>query len=169
MTHLTPPACCEENGNAMKRNAGRFRLLAAIVLLLASAGCTLMGFGFDDPVGEMSLVGDLDATCSGGMIFYFGNARNTGDVTLRDVVAYVDAYNGAGGFIGRYQGPVSKSANVEEILDEEGEVLDEIVTFEDIFEVQEMGVFGIQSAAACGSAAREEVSFSFTSPYGEEL
>ena len=169
MTHLTAPACCEENGSAMKRNAGRFLLPAAVLLLLASAGCTSMGFGFDDPVGEMSLVGDLESRCSGGGTFYFGNARNTGDLTLRDVVAYVDVYNGAGGFIGRYEGPVSKSADVEQIKDEEGEVLDEIVTFDDIFEVQEMGVFSIQAGVACGSAAREEVLFSFTAPYAEEF
>jgi hypothetical protein len=153
----------------MKRNQGRFLPLAVGLLLLAAAGCTSMGFGFDDPVGEMSLVGELNADCVSGRIFYWGNTRNTGDVTLRDVVAYVDAYNGAGGFIGRYQGPVSKSANVEEIRDEEDEVIDEIVTFDDVFEVEEKGIFNIQSGVACGSAAREEVSFSFTAPYTEEF
>jgi hypothetical protein len=153
----------------MRRNTDRFSLPAAVLLLLASAGCTSMGFGFDDPVAEMSVVGDLSTECVSGQIFYFGTARNTGDVTLRDVVAYVDAYNAGGGLIGRYEGPVSKSANVEVIKDENDEVIDEIVTFDDIFEVDETGVFAIQSTAACGSAAREEVHFDFTAPYAEGL
>jgi hypothetical protein len=153
----------------MKKNPVKFLPLAACLLLMACAGCTAMGFGFDDPVGEMSLVGDLELTCVSGRIFYFGNARNTGDVTLRDVVAQVNVFNGAGGFVGRFAGPVSKSANVEEILDEEGEVIDEIVTFDDVFDVEEMGVFNIESSVGCGGSAREEVNFTFTAPYTEEF
>jgi hypothetical protein len=168
--YLTAPSSCEENVIAMKRSTSRFFLLAATLLVLVSAGCTSMGGGFDDPVGEMSLVGDLRSSCVRGAIFYFGQARNTGDLTLRDVRAYIDVYNGAGGFIGRYEGFVSKSAEVEEITDEDGEVIGEpIVTFDDIFEVGEMGVFNIQSTVGCGSAAREEVSFGFTAPYTEEF
>jgi len=154
----------------MKKNHVLFLPLAAgLLLLIACAGCTSMGFGFDDPVGEMSLVGELTLSCVSGRIFYFGNARNTGDVTLRDVIAQIDVFDGGGGFAGRFEGPVAKSADVEEIRDEEGETIDEIVTYDDIFLVQEMGVFSIQSSVGCGSSSREEVHFTFTAPYTEEF
>lgn len=124
-----------------------------------TAGCTSFEGGFDDPEGEVSLVGRLYASNVAGRAFYFGSGYNTGDLTVRNVRVHIDVYNAAGAYLGRFTGPVTAGVETQ----------DDISITIDTLEVDQQGQFGVQSSVAYGSAAREEVSFTFTSAVFSEL
>jgi hypothetical protein len=138
-------------------------LLAAIVL----AGCTYGGRGFDDPKGEMSVVGEPYEGCTAGRTFLFGNARNTGDVELSNIITFADVYDGGGSFLGRFEAPVSGGA--ETITLEGEEVPIEIDIIIDSLAVDQLGSFNIETTVGCGRVARAEYTFSFTTATFEEF
>lgn len=145
----------------MKVSLGLLLFLAA-----ALAGCTSMGYGFDDPAGEVSVVGDPFESCEAGRIFLFGKARNTGDLEVRNLTAIADLFGGDGAFLGRFQAPVS--AGVETVVGEiDGEPISVDIVI-DTLDVEESGTFTIRTTVGCGSAARAEYSFTFTTADFEE-
>ncbi len=135
--------------------------------LLAVGGCTSIWGGFDDPEGELSLVGEPFEGCTGGRAYFFGTARNTGQLEVRNSTAIVDVFGGGGSFLGRFQAPVA--AGVESA---EGVVDGEIVSVDVVnttLPVDETGTFNIQTGVGCGAAARTEYSFTFTVAVFEDL
>ena len=145
---------------------GKF-LLPVLLLLAAAAGCTAYGVGFDDPKGEVSLVGDAFEGCTAGRAFFFGAARNTGQLEVRNVEAVVDVYSG-GALIGRFRGPVSRTVETVEGIDEEGLPI-EIVIVDDTLEVDQKGTFHVNTSVGCGASSRSEYSFDFTVATFEDL
>ena len=133
-------------------------VFAALGPVLAT-GCTSIWGGFDDPAGEVSLVGRLYSSNKAGRTFYFGSGMNTGDLTVRNVRVHIDVYDAAGAFLGRFSGPLSAGVESE----------DEISITVDTLEVEEQGQFGVNTSIAFGSSAREEVSFTFTTTVFSEL
>ena len=136
-----------------------FFIVYAALGSVLTTGCTSIWGGFDDPVGEVSLAGRLYSSNKGGRTFYFGSCMNTGDLTVRNVRVHIDVYNAAGAYLGRFTGPVSAGVETQ----------DEISITIDTLEVDQQGQFGVDSSVAFGSAAREEVSFTFTDTTFSEL
>ena len=141
--------------------AKRTKVFSVLILLILglAAGCTSIWGGFDDPKGEVTLQGRLYAANTAGRTFYFGSGYNTGDVTVRNVRVHIDVYNAAGAYLGRFSGPVSVGVESD----------DEITITLDTLEVDEQGQFGVDTSVAFGSAAREEVFFTFTTAAFDEL
>jgi len=139
-------------------------LLLAIVVL---AGCTFNGDGFDDPKGEVSVVGEPFEGCTAGRAYFFGNARNTGDLELANITAFADIFDGGGGFLGRFEAPVS--GGVETITVEGEEVDTEIDVIIDTLEVDQRGTFNVKTTVGCGRAARVDYTFTFTTATFEEF
>lgn len=138
--------------------------------MVLMAGCTSIWGGFDDPEGEVSLSGKLYQANEEGSTFYFGAARNTGDVGVQNVKVHIDVFDGSGAFLGRFTGPVSTSVEVvTPLVDGEDEEGEEIIVINDSLEVDEQGSFGLDTAVGFGRGAREEVTFSFTTITFEEL
>lgn len=138
-------------------------LLAAVAL----AGCTYGGRGFDDPIGEMSVVGEPYEGCTAGRTFLFGSARNTGDLELGNIAAVADVFDGGGSFLGRFEAPVSAGAETITLEGEEEQVEIDIII--DSLAVNESGSFNIKTTVGCGRAARVEYSFTFTTATFEEF
>lgn len=64
-------------------------------------------FELDEPAGEVTLDGRLNADPSGGYTMYWGTVRNTGDVDVEDVEFVVDVYGAGDAYLGRFRGLVS--------------------------------------------------------------
>jgi hypothetical protein len=131
------------------------------------AGCTANGKGFDDPKGEISVVGEPFIGCDGGSAFIFGTARNTGDLEARNITAIADVFGGGGEFLGRFQAQVS--AGVETLTVEGEEETVEVPVIIDTLEVDQEGTFTLYTTVGCGRIAREEYSFDFTTATFEEF
>lgn len=145
-------------------------LFTAFIILGMSLGCTSIWGGFDDPEGEVSLSGELYQSNDQGSIYYFGAARNTGDVDVQNVKVHIDVFDASGAFLGRFTGPVSTSVEVvTPLVEDEEEEGEEIIIINDSLEVDEQGNFGVDTAVGFGRGAREEVTFSFTTITFEEL
>lgn len=150
----------------------RTAFLSALLILgtVLVAGCTSIWGGFDDPEGEVSLSGELYQSNSGGSTYYFGAAMNTGDVDVENVKVHIDVFDGSGAYLGRFSGAVTTGAEVvTPLVVEEGEEEEEIIVINDSLAVDEQGNFGVGTTVGFGRAAREEVTFSFTSITFEEL
>lgn len=142
-------------------NVGKVRiLLFAALATVALAGCTNNGRGFDDPKGEMSVVGKPYEGCTAGRTYFFGNARNTGDLELANITAFADIFDGGGNFLGRFEAPVSGGA--ETITIEGEELTTEIDIIIDSLAVDELGTFNVKTSVGCGRAAQVEYTFTFT-------
>jgi hypothetical protein len=144
-------------------------LSAACVLFLSLTGCASIFGGFDDPVGEVSLLGQLRRTNEGGRLFYYGAARNTGDAEVQNVKAVIDSYDAAGAFLGRSVTPVVVSVQEETIGDEGEEEVVTIIIINDSLEVDEKGDFQVLTTIPFGQAARADVTFTFTSAEFEDI
>ena len=142
-------------------------LSAACVLSLSLTGCTSIFGGFDDPVGEVSLLGQLRRTNEGGRLFYYGAARNTGDVEVQNVRAVIDSYDAAGAFLGRSVAPVVVSVQTETFGEEEE--TETIIIINDTLEVEQKGDFQVLTTIAFGQALRSEVTFTFTAAEFEDI
>jgi len=151
-------------GSALKR----VKVLSAVcVLSLSLTGCASIFGGFDDPVGEVSLLGQLRRTNEGGRLFYYGAARNTGDVEVQNVRAVIDSYDAAGAFLGRSVTPVVVSVQ-EETVGEEEET-ETIIIINNTLEVDQKGDFQVLTSIPFGRAARDDVTFTFTSAEFEDI
>jgi hypothetical protein len=139
-------------------------VVLAVALL---AGCTYNGKGFDDPKGEVSVVGDPFDGCTAGRAYFFGQARNTGDLKLANITAFADLFDGGGSFLGRFEAPVS--GGVETITIEGEELVTEIDIIIDTLEVDQLGSFDVKTTVGCGRAARVDYTFTFTSATFEDF
>ena len=63
-----------------------------MLIVVATAGCTVFGKPFGDPGGDLSLIGPMRPLCKQGRAMYFGQVRNTGPLEVRDATAIVDVY-----------------------------------------------------------------------------
>lgn len=165
----------EKNAGKEKRTVKK-RLIALFMIGVAvAAGCTVFDKPFADPVGELSLIGEVFPLCKSGRAFYFGHVRNTGPLEIRDATAVVDVFGGSGNFLGRFSGPITESieeidivlvdANGDPIVDPESEnpiVVDTIIIPIDTLEVDENGSFSVETTVGCSTAASQELSFDFT-------
>jgi hypothetical protein len=145
----------------------RLALLLIAGAAFAGAACTFDGVGFDDPAGEVSVVGEPFEGCEGGRSFFFGRARNTGDVELSNVTALADFFDGGGAFLGRFESPVS--SGVESLTFEEGGEPVEVDVIVDSLELDQVGTFEILTTLPCGRVDRAEYSFTFTTATFEEF
>jgi len=146
----------------------------ALVLLMTCllgvgmlAGCTANGKGFDDPKGEISVVGKPYIGCDGGSAFIFGTARNTGDLEARNVTAVADVFGGGAEYLGRFQAQVSAGVETITIEGEEESVDQDVII--DTLVVDQEGSFSISTTVGCGRIARVEYSFDFTTATFEEF
>ena len=117
-----------------------------------------MGFDFNDPEGEVSLVGTVSTLCSGGLTLYFGTARNTGDTEVQNVKAEVAAFDSSSALLGRFRGSVVRKLETE--IDSSSGVTTNIIN--DTLETEETGTFSIQTGVGCGDASSTTVSFIFS-------
>jgi len=139
----------------------------ALLVAVALAGCTYGGRGFDDPKGEMSVIGEPYEGCTAGRTYLFGNARNTGDLVLSNIAAFADIFDGGGSFLGRFEAPVSGGA--ETIPVEGDELITEIDIIIDTLNVNQSGTFNIKTTVGCGRMARAEYTFTFTTATFEDF
>ncbi len=156
--------------NCLRRKEVKKRLVLLMAGLLGVgmlAGCTANGKGFDDPKGEVSLVGEPFIGCDGGSVFIFGTARNTGDLEARNVTAMADVFGGGGEFLGRFQTQVSAGVETITLEDEDESVYVDVII--DTLEVDQTGTFTINTTVGCGRIAREEYTFDFTTAMFEDF
>lgn len=156
------------------KNVKQCMLILLVLLAAAAAGCTIFGEPFDDPSVELSIIGGERKFCKDGRALIFGHVRNTGELEARDITAVASVFDGGGGFLGSFKGPVTES--VEEIdvilvdddgnpiLDEEGNeiVVERLVIPIDTLDVDESGSFSVETTVGCNDVARSEVTFEFT-------
>ena len=138
-----------------------------ILVLALMAGCTADGVGFDDPEGEVSVIGDPFEGCEAGSTYLFGKARNTGDVLLGNITAIANLFDGAGRLLGSFEGIVS--GGIETVTVGEGEEATELSIIIDTLGVDESGTFEIATNVGCGRAASVVYSFDFTVSTFEEF
>lgn len=150
----------------------RLRTAAVLLGVVCAASCTALDddpwdkyiagtpFTFDDPQGAVTLLGELqddpspggEHTCPAGTTFYWGEARNTGDVDVEGVKAVIEVFDAGGRSLGQFRGNVYL-----------GEVTTTgtLETSSTNLAVDESGSFLVCTSVPWGGAARAEFSAEF--------
>lgn len=136
------------------------------IVLVALCGllpaCTVsQQFEFEEPKAEVTLDGALQSGSSDGQTYYWGKARNTGDLDVQDVVFVIEVYGAGGEYLGRFSGIVSRGL--------EGDIpANDLKAGESGPSSGECGDFTIFTTVPWGAAARTEYHAEFTEVIPEE-
>ena len=136
--------------------AAAVRALGLAAALSVAPGCTYLDkyegfpgtpFTPDQPEAAVTVVGEIGIDtvekasegCIPGGTLFWGNARNTGDQDVNDVMIHINAFNAAGAALGTFSGSV----------------------FNGTVDVDQSGSFSVCSPLPAGSVARAEYRTSF--------
>ena len=150
------------------------RALGLIGVLSLAPGCTYLDkyenlpgtpFTPDQPEAAVTVVGEIDIGpvekasegCIPGGTLFWGEARNTGDQNVNDVVIHIEAYSGAGAPLGTFSGHVFNGTVDVDDTDPDNPV----VRAQTSLDVDQSGTFSVCSPLPAGSVARAEYRTSF--------
>ena len=152
----------------------RARALGLAAALLLAPGCTYLDkyegfpgtpFTTDQPEGEVTVVGQIEIGaiekdskgCVPGGTLFWGNARNTGDENVSDVMIHIEAFTAGGASLGTYAGNVFNGTVDVDDTDPDNP----LVRAHTSLEVDQSGTFSVCSPLPFGSVARTEYRTSF--------
>ncbi len=141
------------------KNVAR-RAVAALLGAGLLASCTIDDrFLLPEPEPEVTLeslhtvASPSGSTCAAGTTFYWGTARNTGDVFLYDVLAVVDVLGPGGELLGRFSGGVFNGESGTDAFGNENP--------DTSLEIDQRGHFTVCTAVPWGVAGGAEVRFEY--------